>query len=69
MTCEHPTMIKAKMAKKGKDIELDNKLEPYCCLNCGGLFLVYPISLADNPEYAKILKDGVAEWKKNIPRR
>ncbi len=65
--CEHPTMLKAKIANKDKDVELDNSLLPYCCLTCGELFLIHHISLKDNPEFAQILKDGVQEWKKHIP--
>ena len=68
MTCEHPTMLKAKIAKKNNDIKLDNKLESYCCMSCGELFLVYHISLLDNLEFSQILKKGVKEWKENIPR-
>jgi len=66
--CEHPTMLKAKIAKGKKEVKLDNSLVPYACLSCGELFLVYHVSLKDNPEFAKILKDGVREWKKHIPR-
>lgn len=66
--CNHPTMLKAKIAKKDKDIELNNDLIPYACLSCGELFLVYHVSLKGNPEFEKILKDGVKEWKKNIPK-
>jgi len=69
MTCVHATILRAKIAKKGKDIKLQNELEPYCCLTCGELFLVHPISLTDNPEFTEILKKGVKEWKENIPRR
>ena len=70
MTCkDHPTLIKAKIAKKNKDINLDNQLEPYCCITCGALLLSYPISLRDNPEFAEILQKGVKEWKDNLPRR
>jgi hypothetical protein len=68
MTCEHPTMLKAKLADKNKDIELDNnQLAPYCCLKCGKLFFIYPTKFELTPEFEKILKDAVKEWKKHLP--
>ena len=66
--CDHPTLLKAKISKKDHEIDLNNGLLPYACLSCGELFLTYSVSLADNPEFQKILTDGVKEWKKNIPR-